>query len=115
MISDEVMDAIAEIELHRQHMQKDAGLAAACNEALRKLHELLERERQALQLHDPDARHAQHVEVLAAEVERVKRLAAGGAKAQHGRPQPRNPVRPGPSHDLPRNKRRRTTGRSRGR
>ena len=45
MISDEVIDAIAQIELQRQEMEKEAGLAAACNEALRKLHELLERER----------------------------------------------------------------------
>ena len=115
MISDEVIDAIAQIELHRQEMEKEAGLAAACNEALRKLHELLEREREALQLHGPGARHAAHIEALAAEIERVKSRAGAGAKAQHGRPPPRNPVRPGPPHNLPRNKRRRTTGRSRGR
>jgi len=72
MISDEVMDAIAQIELHRQEMEKEAGAAAACNEALRKLHELLEREREALQLHGP-----------------------------------------GEPHDIPRHKRRRTTGPSR--
>jgi bacterioferritin-associated ferredoxin len=119
MISDEVMDAIAQIELHRQEMEKEAGVAAACNEALRKLHELLEREREALQLHGPGARNAAHIEALAAEIERVKsRAGAGagaGAKAKHGGPPPRNPVRPGPPHNLPRNKRRRTTGRSRGR
>lgn len=115
MISDEVMDAIAEIALHRQEMQKEAGLAAACNEALRKLHELLEREREALQLHGPGARHAEHIEALAAEIERVKRLASAGAKAKQGRPQPHNQVRPGPPHNLPRNKRRRTSGRNRGR
>jgi bacterioferritin-associated ferredoxin len=117
MISDEVMDAIAQIELHRQEMEKEAGVAAACNEALRKLHELLEREREALQLDGPGARNAAHIEALAAEIERVKsRAGAGaGAKAKHGGPPPRNPVRPGPPHNLPRNKRRRTTGRSRGR
>ena len=110
MISDEVMDAIAQIELHRQDMEKEAGVAAACNEALRRLHELLEREREALQLHGPGARHAAHIEALAAEIERVKSRAGAGAKAKHGRPPPRNPVRPGPPHNLPRNKRRRTTG-----
>jgi len=115
MISDEVMDAIAEIALHRQEMQKEAGLAAACNEALRKLHELLEREKQALQLHGPGARHAAHIEALAAEIERVKRLAGARAKAKQGRPPSRNPLRPGPPHNFPRDKRRRTTGRSRGR
>ena len=117
MISDEVMDAIAQIELHRQDMEKEAGVAAACNEALRKLHELLEREREALQLHGAGARHAAHIEFLAAEIERVKSRAGagGGMKAKHIGPRPRNPVRPGPPHNLPRNKRRRTTGRSRGR
>ena len=115
MISDELMDAIAQIELHRQEMEKEAGVAAACNEALRKLHELLEREREALQLHGPGARHATHIEALAAEIERVKSRAGAGAKAKHGRPPMRNPVRQGPQHNLPRNKRRRTTGRSRGR
>jgi hypothetical protein len=113
MISDEVMDAIAHIELHRQEMEKEAGSAAACNEALRKLHELLERERQALQLHGPGARHAEHIEALSAEIERVKRRAGAGAKAKHARPQPQNPVRPGKPHNIPRHKHRRTTGRSR--
>jgi len=115
MTSDEVVDAIAHIEMHRQEMAKEASVAAACNEALRKLHELLEREREALQPHGPGARHEAHIEALAAEIERVKRLAGAVAKAKQGRPQPRNPLRPGQRHDLPRNKRRRTMGRSRGR
>jgi hypothetical protein len=115
MISDELMDAIASIEMHRQETAREASVAAACNEALRKLHELLEREREALQLHGPGARHAAHIEALSAEIERVKRLTGAAAKAKHPRPQPRNPVRSGPPHNIPRDKRRRTTGRSRGR
>jgi hypothetical protein len=115
MISDEVMDAIARIEMHRQEMAKEASVAAACNEALRKLHELLEREREASQPHGPGARNEAHIEALAAEIERVKRLAGAVAKAKQGRPQPQHPLRPGERHDLPRNKRRRTMGRSRGR
>jgi hypothetical protein len=115
MISDEVIDAIARIEMHRQEMEKEAGVAAAGNEALRKLHELLEREREALQAHGPGARHAAHIEALTAEIERVKRLAGARAKAKQGRPPPRNPLQPGRPHNLPRNKQRRTTGRSRGR
>ncbi len=106
MISDEVVDAIASIELHRQDMAKEAGATAACNEALLKLHELLERER-ALQ---PGARQAAHIEALAAEIERVKRLASGPAKPRHGRPQPGGQRRPGRPHDAPRNKQRRNTG-----
>ena len=34
---DEVTDAIALIEMQRQYMEKESGLATACNEALRKL------------------------------------------------------------------------------
>ena len=114
MISDEVLDAIAHIEMHRQEMAKEASVAAACSEALRKLHELLEREREALQLHGPGPRHAAHVEALTAEIERVKTL-AGVATGKHGRSQRQKPVRPAQPHNLPRTKGRRTMGRSRGR
>lgn len=83
--TDEVIDAIADIEMHRQEMEKAAGLAASCNSALRKLHELLDREKEALQLRSPDTRHTQNVEVVTIEIEKVKgstviagqRLAAG--------------------------------------
>ena len=47
--TDEVIDSIAHIEMHRQEMAKEAGLATACTEALRKLHGLLDEEREALQ------------------------------------------------------------------
>src|SRR5580765_944973 len=113
MISDELMDAIAHIEAHRQEAQKEAGMATACNEALRKLHELLEREREASQLHGPGARHATHIEALAAEIERVKQLP--GATAKPPRPQSRNPLRPAQPRDSPRGRQRRTMGRNRGR
>ena len=53
--TDEVIDMIADIEMQRQAMEKNAGLGASCSSALRKLHELLEREKEALQLHGPDA------------------------------------------------------------
>jgi hypothetical protein len=42
LASDEVTDAIAFIEVHRQEAVKESGMAHACAEALRKLHELLE-------------------------------------------------------------------------
>ncbi len=44
---DEVTDMIAHIEMHRQEMAKEAGLAAACGEAPRRLHELLDHGRAA--------------------------------------------------------------------
>ena len=43
MTSDETLDAIAYIEMHRQEAAREAGIAAACSEALRKLHEQIGR------------------------------------------------------------------------
>jgi hypothetical protein len=72
--TDEVINMIADIEAQRQAMEKEAGLAAACSSALRKLHELLDREREALQLRGPTAGHPENVEAVTAEIERVKQL-----------------------------------------
>jgi bacterioferritin-associated ferredoxin len=113
MTSDETLDAIAHIEVHRQDMAKEAGIAAACSEALRKLHELLEREREAP--HGPGTRHAANIEALTGEIERVKRLAGAAAQPKQGRPKPRKPLGPGRQHPMPRGKQRRTMGRGRGR
>lgn len=112
--SDEVIDAIASIEMHRQETEKEMGLAAACSEALRKLHELLERERGAQQLHGPDTRHPANIEAVTTEIKRIQKMA--GVRSQA--PIPKNP-RPG-QHQVsvrsgtripPRNKGRRTMGR----
>jgi len=73
--TDEVLDRIADIELHRQAIEKDAGLAAACSSALRKLHELLEHEKEASRLHGADAGHQANVDAVMVEVERVRKLA----------------------------------------
>ena len=71
--SDEVIDAIASIEMHRQELEKEAGLAAACSEALRKLHELLDHERAAQQLHAPGTKHPANVEAVTAEIKKILR------------------------------------------
>ena len=71
---DEVIDAIADIEMQRQAMEKEGGLAASCSAALRRLHELLERGKEALQLRGPDVGHPENVEAVATEIERVKGL-----------------------------------------
>jgi hypothetical protein len=115
MISDEITDAIASIEMHRQEAAKETSLAAACNEALRKLHELLEHER-ASQPEGPGERHAANLAALAAAIERVKGLAGAGARPrQGGRPGPRRPAGAAPQHHSPRGKQRRNMGRGRGR
>jgi len=116
--SDDVVDAIASIEMHRQESAKETGLAAACDEALRKLHELLGQEQEAFQRHGPGTLHPANVAALTAEIERVQRLAkAPGRVAMpgHERSQRQNPGRPGEPHNRPRGKGRRTMGRRGGR
>ncbi len=119
MITDEVIDAIAHIEMHRQEMEKEAGISAACNEALRKLHELLDRKKEALQLHGAGAGHPADVEAVAREIERVKRLAGTsrrGAISKHPRGAGQKPAsQPGGPHNPPRNRGRRRMGRRGGR
>lgn len=119
MASDEVTDGIAAIEMHRQGTEKESGLAAACSEALRKLHELLEQEKEALQLHGPDTVSAANVDAVANEIKRIQAMA--GIKGQG--PMPRNArprgelqvPRADKSHNSPRNRGRRTMGRTGGR
>ena len=118
MASDEVTDGIAAIEMHRQGTEKESGLAAACSEALRKLHELLEQEQAALQQHGPDTVFAANVEVVANEIRRVQAMAGikgQGPMHKNARPSERQVPRPEKSHNAPRNRGRRTMGRTGGR
>lgn len=118
MISERVMDAMAQIEAHRQGMARESNIAAACNEALRRLHELLDDERKRLQSAGPGAEHAEDIHAVTAEIERVKRLtdAAGkGGMPGHARPQRPKGMRPDQPHNRPRTKGRRTMGRTSGR
>lgn len=117
--SDEAIDAIAGIEMQRQVMEKEAGLQASCSSALRKLHELLDREKEALQLHGAGTGHPENVEAVMVEIERVKGLAVITSQG----PAPRSAYYPGQrkaswrnAHRSPaRNKGRRTMGRAGGR
>ncbi len=118
MASDEVTDGIAAIEMHRQGTEKESGLAVACSEALRKLNVLLEQEKEALQLHGPDTVYAINVEAVANEIERVQSM--GGIKGQgamprNARPRGQQLPRPEKAHNPPRNRGRRTMGRTGGR
>ena len=118
MITQHVKEAIAQIEVHRQAMEKEGSLTTACNEALRKLHELLDHERDAVQPHGPAGEHPANVEAVTAEIERVKSLvsAAGkGGMLKQGRPHTQKHVGPSQPHNPPRNKGRRTMGRTGGR
>lgn len=116
--SDEVIEAIAAIEVQRREMEREGGLTASCSAALRKLHELLDLEKEALQLSGPDAGLTQNVATVAAEIERVKGLTVARGQG----PAARNPY-PGQrklswqnADSAPaRNKGRRTMGRAGGR
>jgi len=120
LASDEVVDDIAAIEMHRQGTEQESGLAVACSEALRKLHALLEQEKEALQLHGPDTVHGINVEVVANEITRVQSMTGGkghsqGAMPRSARPRGQQTPRPDKTHNAPRNRGRRTMGRSGGR
>jgi|SRR5688572_16157726 hypothetical protein len=79
--SDEVIDAIAEIEMLRRETQKEAGLSASYRSALGKLHELLDREKGALQ-QGPAAGQAGNIEVVTIEIEKLKgQVAATGGES----------------------------------
>jgi hypothetical protein len=118
MASDEVVDDIAAIEMHRQGTEQESGLAVACSEALRKLHTLLEREKEALRVNGPETVHAFNVEAVANAITRVQSLSGGkgqGAMLRNARPRAQQPARPEKTHNAPRNRGRRTIGRSGGR
>jgi len=72
--TDEVIGLIAGIEMHRRAMRQEADLAAACNEALRKLRELLGRERQALLSDGRGTRHPANIGTVMFEIARVQKL-----------------------------------------
>ena len=100
--SDEVIDLIAEIQMHRQAMAQESGASAARNEALRKLRELLARERAALQSHGPGALHAANIAGVTLEIAKLGKLADDGAT---------HPPALQAQHNSPRHKGRRTMGR----
>ncbi|HEV8261026.1 MAG TPA: hypothetical protein VGQ19_09770 [Burkholderiales bacterium] len=113
--SDEVTDSIAHIEMHRQETAKEASLSSACNEALRKLHELLKHEQEELQKNGPQSQHTANITALTDAIERVKRLAGvknPGPPSRDRRPEgPRQSPARGSNASPARNKGRRTMGR----
>ncbi len=116
--SDEVIDAIAEIEMLRREMQKEAGLAASCASALRKLHELLERETETRRQRGSAAGQPGNVEAVAAEIERLKRRAPAtkqGPAAGNAFPDRKKASWQDARRNPARNKGRRTMGRAGGR
>ena len=118
LATEEVIDAIAEIEAQRQAMEHEAGTAAASSGALRRLHELLDSERQSLQSRGPETRHPVNIDAVTIEIERVKglaRIAGVDVPGKNARPEPRQVSLRSETRIPPRNKGRRTMGRAGGR
>jgi len=110
--SDEVIDLIATIELHRRAMEKESDAAAARSEVRRRLHELLARERAALQSHGPGGRHAANVARVMLEIAKLGEPADDLTRAaDSGKPRAAHPLSSQAQRNLPRHKCRRTMGR----
>jgi hypothetical protein len=74
--TDDVLRSIASVEMLRREIETASSLPASCNEALRKLYQLLDREREALQIHGTGTRrHSANIETVTLEIARVKILA----------------------------------------
>ena len=122
-VTDEVIDAIADIEMQRRETEKAAGFAMSCSSALHRLNELLHHETEALRLRGPDAANAENVEAVRREIGRVKALAVssgknrfpGAGRARQGQVTGQNASWQGAPRNPPRNKGRRTMGRAGGR
>ena len=118
--SDELIDAIADIEMQRRETEKQAGFATSCRSALDRLQGLLAHETEALRLRGPGSGHRANIQAVTIEIARVKGLCAG--PGQNSTPFPRNAhdeQRQESWQDAPRsggrNKGRRTMGRAGGR
>jgi hypothetical protein len=92
--SDEVIDEIAHIAMLRQDAERHGGGGGnPSTEALRKLHELRDREQKALQAAENKAIHQANLDAVANEIRKVQHLSGGGNRnnnggERHSRPRP---------------------------
>jgi hypothetical protein len=112
--SDEALDLIGAIAMHRQAMEQESGAAPARNEALRKLNALLAREREELEAHGPGGRHSANIAAVMLELVKVRNSPdPSAARAGYVRRNQWGLVwQPGASRIYPRHKGRRTMGRA---
>jgi hypothetical protein len=124
--SDEVIDEIAHIAMLRQDAERHGNAAGSSSEALRKLHELRDREQKALQAAEDKAVHQANLEALANEIRKVQHLSGSAHRnnneQRHSRPRPQQQNQQprkegggggpgGNPHNPSRNKGRRNSGR----
>ena len=91
--SDEVIDEIAHIAMLRQDSERHGGGGTAGSEALRKLHDLRDREQKAMQEAEDKSVHQANLEAVANEIRKVQHLAGRansnpGGGERHSRPRP---------------------------
>lgn len=72
---DEVTDLIANIEMHRQEIERETGLDASRKYALRRLQLALLGEQEESRLHGPSTARLANTDALAVEIRRVESLA----------------------------------------
>ncbi len=116
--TDEVVGAIADIEVQRRETESEAGFAMSCSSALHRLHELLDHEKEALRLRGPAAGHPENVEAVTHEIGRVKGLHAApgrGPDPKDSYPAPRQATWHDASRGPVKSRGRRTMGRAGGR
>ncbi len=98
---DEVTDLIASIEMHRKEIERESGLDASREYALRRLQQALQEEQEASKLEGASPVHATAAELFAAEVRRISSLSRSSAqrpaqgKNQNRPPQQQRNFRPG--------------------
>lgn len=120
--SDEVIDEIAHIAMLRQDAERHGGGGgAASSDALRKLHELRDREQKALQAAEDKAVHQANLDAVANEIRKVQHLTGSASRnpgERNSRPRPQQQQQPrkeggggGGPHNPSRNKGRRNAGR----
>ena len=118
---DEVTDLIASIEMHRKEIERESGLDASREYALRRLQQALQEEQEASRLEGASPVHATAAELFAAEVRRIGSLSRSTsqrpAHAKNRPQQQQRNFRPGGQPQQPRKPGggRRNPGRNRGR
>ncbi len=98
--SDEVIDEIAHIAMLRQDSERHGGGAAAGSDALRKLHELRDREQKAMQVAENKTIHQANLEAVANEIRKVQHLAGNANRnPEHRNSRPRPPQQQQPRRE----------------
>ena len=115
--SDEVIDEVAHIAMLRQDSERHGPGAGAGSEALRKLHDLRDREQKAMQVAEDKAVHQANLELVANEIRKVQHLAGNANRnpeQRNSRPRPpqqqQSRKEGGGPHNPSRNKGRRNGG-----